>query len=216
MSASRKVKSGESAELIVWSAGLEDFKAVWGSGDNAQLRQRRPDPNILMPGDTLVLPDAKPTVHELATGARHRVVVHVPRKELRLRVLAHKDTPLANAPYRLVLDDQPEPREGTTDGDGLLKEKVRIDVTGAVLEIDERRFRLRLNYINPFPSDEKDSASGVSSRLAALGYESGAATKASSPALMAAVALYQSDAGIEATGKLDAATQQQLEQDFGC
>lgn len=28
MSASRKAKSGESAEIIVWSAGLEDFKAV--------------------------------------------------------------------------------------------------------------------------------------------------------------------------------------------
>ena len=216
MTIQHKVNPGESAEFVAWAHGHEDFKTVWNHDDNSKLRERRPDPNILMPGDKLAMPEAKPRVYTLATGQRHRIVVKIPRKELRLRVLAHKDEPLANAKYRLVLDGVPKPREGTTDGDGMLKEKVRVDVPGALLEIDGRRFRLRLNYINPFPVEPNDPASGVSSRLANLGYEAGGASKPGSPALSSALALYQADAGIEVTGELDSATKDQLAKDFGC
>jgi hypothetical protein len=184
--------------------------------DNAELREQRPDPNILLPGDLLAVPDAKPKTHTLATGQRHRISVKIPRKELRLRVLAHNDEPLANAKYRLTLDGVPEARKGTTDGDGFLKEQVRIDVRGGLLEIDERRFRLRFNYINPFPSEPVGAASGISSRLAGLGYESGGARRLRSRALTNALALFQADAGIEVTGKWDSATKDQLEKRFGC
>jgi len=211
-----KVNPGECAELVAWAYGHEDGKAVWSHGDNGKLRDRRSDPNILMPGDRLTVPEVEPKTQTLATGQRHRIQVKIPRKELRLRVLAHKDEPLASAKYRLVLDGLPEPREGTTDGDGMLKEKVRIDIRGGVLEIDDRRFRLRFHYINPFPVDAADPMTGVSSRLADLGYESGGASKSSSPALASALALYQTDADIDVTGKLDAATKDQLEKDFGC
>jgi hypothetical protein len=169
-----------------------------------------------MPGDTLVIPEAKPRVYTLATGKHHRIVVNIPQKELRLRVLAHKDEPLANAKYRLTLDNVRQSREGTTDGDGMLKEKVRVHILGGLLEIDERRFRLRFNYINPFPAEPDESMSGVSSRLTNLGYESGRASKAGNPALSSALALYQSDAELDASGELDSATKDQLEKDFGC
>ena len=211
-----KVKPGESGERIAWAHGVEDFKAAWASGDNAKLRKRRADPNILMPGDILVVPEVKVKPYVLATGKHHRIVVKIPQKELRLRVLAHKDEPLANAKYRLTLDNVPQPREGTTDGDGMLKEKVRVHIPGGLLEIDGRRFRLRFNYVNPFPVESDESISGVSSRLANLGYESGGASKPGSPALSSALALYQSDAEIDATGELDSATKDQLEKDFGC
>jgi len=200
----------------VWAYGLDDFKAVWNSADNAKLRDRRPDPNILMPGDELTLPEGKPREYALKTGKHHQIVLKVPIKELRLRILLHQDEPLANASYRLTLDDTAEPRTGTTDGDGVLKEKVRINIPGGLLEIDGRRFRLRFNYIDPLPTGTKESAVGVFSRLANLGYESGGASQTSSPALRSALLLYQTDAGIEATGQLDDETKKQLEKDFGC
>jgi hypothetical protein len=211
-----KVNPGECAELVAWAYGHEDWKTVWNHGENSDLRERRPDPNILMPGDKLVVPEAKPQVHTLATGKRHRITFNVPRKEMRLRVLAHNDEALANASYRLLLDGVPEPREGTTDGDGLLKEKVRIYIRGGLLEIDGRRFRLRFNYINPFPAKPTESAGGISSRLANLGYESGGARRLGSAALASALALFQADAGIDVTGKLDSSTKEQLEKRFGC
>jgi N-acetylmuramoyl-L-alanine amidase len=216
MPITHKVNQGECGEGIAWAHGLEDFKAVWNSGDNAELRKRRSDPNILMPGDALVVPEAKPRVYMLATGKHHRIVLKIPQKELRLRVLAHKDEPLANAKYRLILDDVRQPREGTTDGDGVLKEKVRVHIRGGLLQIDGRRFRLRFNYINPFPAEPDESMSGVSSRLTNLGYESGGASKAGNPALSSALALYQSDAEIDPTGEADSATKDQLEKDYGC
>ena len=46
-----------------------------------------------------------------------------------------------------------------SDGDGMLKEKVRVHILGGLLEIDERRFRLRFNYINPFPAEPDESMS---------------------------------------------------------
>ena len=78
-----KVTPGESAEFVAWEHGHEDFKTVWNHDDNAKLRERRPDPNILMPGDKLAMPETKPRVYTLATGQRHRIVVNIPRKELR-------------------------------------------------------------------------------------------------------------------------------------
>lgn len=211
-----KVNPGECADLIAWAHGHDDARPVWGHGDNAELRERRPDPNILMPGDAVTVPEAEPKEYTLATGKCHPIQVKIPRKELRLRVLAHKDEPLANAKYRLLLDDVPEPREGTTDGEGMLKEKIRVDVRAGTLEIDDRRFRLRFNYINPFPDERSRSVSGVSSRLANLGYEAGGASRPGSAALASALALYQTDAGLEVTAKLDAATKAKLEEDFGC
>ena len=210
------VGPGQTAEGIIWSYTLEDYKGVWMSGDNAELRKARPDPNILMPGDRLVLPDPKPLTYHLATGKRHRIVLKVPKKELRLRVFLHKDEPLADASYTLKVDGEGKPREGTTDGDGLLKEPLRCDRAGALLQIDGRRFRLRFGYINPLPATTKESASGVSSRLANLGYESGGASRANSPALASALRLYQTDAGIETTSKLGSDTRNKLTEDFGC
>jgi hypothetical protein len=211
-----KVSPGESAEFVAWTYGHEDLKPVWSHGGNAELRERRADPNILMPGDSLVVPEANRREYSLATGQRHRITIKIPRKELRLRVLAHNDEPLANAKYRLTLDNVSEPREGTTDGDGLLKEKVRIDIRGALLVVDGRRFRLRFNYLNPFPAKPDESASGVSSRLANLGYEAGGASESDNPTLASALALFQADANIEVTGKLDPATKDQLAKRFGC
>lgn len=210
------IAPGQTAEGVIWSYTLDDYQSVWMSGDNADLRKARPDPNILMPGDILVVPDPKPKTYHLATGERHRIALKVPKKELRLRILLHKDEPLAGTSYTLTVDEEDEPRQGTTDGDGVLKELIRFDRTGALLEIDDRRFRLRFNYLNPFPATPKESVIGVSSRLACLGYEAGAASRPDSAALASALALYQTDASIDATGKLDSATNDKLAEDFGC
>ncbi len=209
------VAPGQTAEGIIWSYTLDDYKAVWMNGDNAKLRDARPDPNLLMPGDTIVIPEPKPKTYSLATGKNHRIVLKVPKKELRLRILLHKDEPLAGAGYRLSVDGEKNPRQGTTDGDGLLKEVVRCDRAGALLEIDGRKFRLRFSYLCPFPAAPEESVAGVSSRLACLGYEAGGASRPS-PALQGALSLYQRDAEIDHTGELDSATRDQLAEDFGC
>jgi len=181
---------------------------------------------MLFPGDQLVIPEGKQPQYTLATGQHHRLELPAPPKELRLVVRDSQREPVANQSYTLLLDDvRPEKRKrtGTTDGDGMLHESIPIKCMSALLEIADWRIRLRLGFLHPLPGDDAEPASGVESRLRALGYaaaNSGRPQEGKPRALAAgtrlALALFQTDQGLDATGDLDASTLDKIEQGYGC
>lgn len=181
---------------------------------------------MLFPGDELTIPEGREPTFTLATGQHHRLVLHPPRKELRLVLKDEKREPLANAPYKLTLANvrpDKQNRTGTTDGQGMLRERIPLKCMSARLEIADWRIQLRLGYLHPLPTADEDPVSGVESRLRALGYAAGHSPRPQpgQPRVLAAdtrlaLAIFQTDAGVEATGALDSATLDQLEQDYGC
>lgn len=215
MATAHKVQVGENAVSIAWHNGFSDYRVVWSDGANADLRKKRPDPHLLIPGDQIAVPD--PTLKKLTlpTQKNYRFVVHVPKQELRLRILNRAGEPLAQSPYRLTVETLPKPFEGTTDGDGKLKAIVPVDAPWAVLEIDERRLRLHLKGLAAMPVDDDDPMNGVSDRLGNLGYQA-AAGDGNDGAPRIPLAVFQGDAGIEVTGELDLSTRDALEKEHGC
>jgi len=50
------VKSGDNLNAIAKANGYRDWQVIYGSQCNARLRALRPNPNLIKPGDTVLLP----------------------------------------------------------------------------------------------------------------------------------------------------------------
>src|ERR1700744_861264 len=51
------VQQGECLTRIAAQYGFLDYRTIYNDPGNAELRQKRPDPNMLFPGDVIFIPD---------------------------------------------------------------------------------------------------------------------------------------------------------------
>src|SRR5690349_20135792 len=136
------VQSGECLTTIAFRHGFKDHHAIYDHGDNAELKENRPNPNVLAAGDVWVIPDIEPRELDLAVDKSHKVKVHRPKKELRIAFKSPAGEALASEAYTFEIAGG-EPKDGTTDGDGMLKEMVPIGTTRATLTIQGRELQLQ-------------------------------------------------------------------------
>lgn len=198
------VRQGECLSRIARRYGFKGYLALWEHPDNAALRARRRDPDVLFPGDVVAIPERGDRVERVATGALHTFELALPVKELRVVVRDACGEPVANAPYALAIGDAL--REGTTDGDGRLREPVLQGADAAELTLDGRALRLRLGHLNPARDAPDHGVSGAQARLRNLGYPVGPIDGVAGPRTRRAVALFQRDEDLDASGALDDAT----------
>jgi hypothetical protein len=193
---------------------FDDWKAVWNLPQNKELRDKRPDPSVLLPGDEVFLPDPKPLVFTLATGQRHRIVVKRPKVQIRPQVLHMDATPIAAAKYTLTPANKP--LEGQTDGDGWLEQRIPYGRREFVLTVnlsDEPEgpifdWRLAIGCLDPV-----DTPSGLQQRLSNLGYWPAGE---SNPAVLPfGLRAFQEDHDLDATGEADQATCDKLKEVHG-
>src|SRR5689334_22229736 len=118
MSRKHIVKQGECLSLIARRYGFSKYQTIYQHPDNADLRRKRPNPNVLYPGDVVMIPDRQAAATQHATGSSHRFSVWRAKKVLRLVIRDPDDAPLAHEPYVLAIDG--ESRSGTTDAGGKL------------------------------------------------------------------------------------------------
>ncbi|MGH7150411.1 MAG: hypothetical protein ACREIU_06930, partial [Planctomycetota bacterium] len=107
------VRQGDCIASIAFERGLFP-DTVWDDPENAELRRERGDPNILAPGDVVVVPDKRPKEVPGATESRHRFKRKGVPERLCLRLLRDGE-PRSPVPYSIVLDGHAV--EGTTDGE---------------------------------------------------------------------------------------------------
>ena len=55
------VQRGDTLSRIAARHGLPSWRMVYNSPDNAEFRRKRPNPNLIQPGDVLILPDLPAT-----------------------------------------------------------------------------------------------------------------------------------------------------------
>ena len=68
MSTRHVVAQGEFLASIALKHGLRNWRVIWDHPDNTALKQRRKNPNVLFPGDELVIPDRTEGTAAAATG----------------------------------------------------------------------------------------------------------------------------------------------------
>ena len=198
-----KIQPGDCVSSLAYAHGF--FPAtIWDHPDNAELKQKRQDPNVLLPGDILVIPDK--TLKELSKPdeQKHRFRKKGVPAKLKVRLLKNGE-PRKNEKYRLIIDGFPQ--EGTTDGDGFVEKSLSPDAREGKLIVGEAGhqevFVFRFGHVDPLDSDE-----GVAGRLHNLGYAVG-----DDPS--GAIKKFQADNGLKVTGRVDDATRNKLKEKFG-
>jgi len=187
-------------------------KTIWDAPENKELRDKRKDPNVLMPGDRLFLPQIEAETFSIPTGGSQAFVLDQPDSRLQLQLVDGTE-PRANKPYVLRVDGKE--LRGSTDGDGKLDCPVPVLARMAELTVGEGdevvTYELELRGLDPVTEP-----TGLQARLANLGYDAGPVDGEAGLRTRAALAAFQKDQGLEPTGELDASTRSKLEEKHGC
>lgn len=190
-----------------------DAEEVWQHADNEELREARPNPQVLSPGDILFIPEAEAEPLPLEVHTTNRYAAPQSRIRLGISLRGAGNEPLANEPYRL--EGIPRPVSGTTDGEGFITDTLPAhtrSVRVVLPNLNDHTFLLQVGHLNP-----TDEPSGLEAQLRGLGYLPTLAgidehhprvadPDADAEALVSALRAFQRDHDIEETGEPDAAT----------
>jgi hypothetical protein len=197
------VQQGDCLSSIAAEYGIS-WDKIWNHGDNAGLKQRRKDPNVLFPGDVLVVPDKDAKTQACATDQRH--AFKTKRKPTRIKIrFTLDDHPRKNLAYELQVAGLT--LKGSTDGDGVLEAEIPPDAQSGVLLLGDEDPRetheLGFGALDPLDTDD-----GVKKRLSSLGLDADAD-------LPGAIRGFQLQHNLEVTGNVDDTLRAKLKEKFG-
>jgi hypothetical protein len=217
-----EVESGDCMSSIAFANGFF-WKTLWNDGSNAALKAKRKNPNVLMPGDIVHIPDL--TIKQVpgATEARHKFLLKGVPEVFKLRLLDNDRKPRANLDYIIVIEGNS--RRGKTDASGRIVESIPPNARTGQLIIPpsppqsgqprprkpkKHVINLQLGSLNPI-----SEVSGLKARLANLGYYRGPIDENLDPDTQRAISAFQAKQGLPVTGVADNATQAQLQKNHG-
>ncbi len=217
MSPWHTVRQGDSVLSLVRQYNLADWKAIYDLSENASLKEKRPNPNILFPGDRVFIPVRRLRQEICQTGTRHKFKVKRPKAFVRVVLEDQDGDPLPGVPYTLTVGE--ETFEGTTGSDGAIGHSVPADAEEGELTVsvdegifgdDTRTWPVKIGYLDP-----TDEVSGVQGRLNNLGFHAGDVDGTLNIQTQAALNAFQARYGLEPTGEIDEATRQKLYEVYG-
>jgi hypothetical protein len=198
-----KVVRGDCISSLAVDNGLM-WQTIWEHPENADLRALRKEPNILMEGDEVFIPEREDGEQSGATEKKHRFRLKNSPAMLRLRV-QRAGKAVADTKYTLVIDG--EMRTGTTSAEGDIEEPIQPDAAFATLRLEGMLdvFDLPLGVLAPVKA-----LMGVQQRLRNLGFNPGPADGEMGDRTRRALKDFQASVGLEPTGEADDATQDKL------
>lgn len=216
MPANYVVLQGDHLSKIAKENGFTDYSVIWDHPQNAELKKLRKNPNVLLPGDQVYIPDMEMKEETGATNQRHTFVVDKKTLKLKLVLEDAYEKPIAGAQCALLVGGQPF--QVTTDGNGRMEQEIPLDATAAWLTIqgDQTPFKGESIAIKIGHLDPVDAPSGQVARLNNLGYFAGDLDGSDADALKSAIEEFQCDHGLTVTGDCDSQTQAKLQQVHGC
>jgi hypothetical protein len=175
MSDIHTVEQGEYLASIAKDYGFSDWHTIYDHPENADLKKQRPNPNVLLPGDELFIPDKQLKDESCPTEKKTRFKLNVPKAWLKIVVKDSEGKPLSDQPYTLTVATLN--CKGTTDGAGSLQQKIPIGIEIGQLSLDNLGliWTLKIGHLDPVHDEDEDSAiiSGLQARLNNLGYHCG-------------------------------------------
>ncbi|MHB9060825.1 MAG: peptidoglycan-binding protein [Desulfobacteria bacterium] len=212
-----EVQAGECLNVIADRFGFFP-KTLWDHPKNAALKSGRKDPNVLLPGDRVFIPEKALREESAATGQRQRFRRKgVPSKmKIRLQRCGTAE-PYANKRYVLNVDGKLS--EGTVDGEGNVALPIPPGTRKAVLTVGEgeaqESFDLEFGALDP-----PDSIRGAQQRLRNLGFLSGEPMGKWDPASESALVRFQVQHVVtgdeEPSGVFDEMTKEKLKAVHEC
>ena len=214
--ATHTVEQGECLSSIAAAYGMVDWRTIYDHARNADFRKKRPDPNVIYPGDQLFIPAPELKEESGGTEAKHRFSVKATGTLFRLRLQDETWEPMADVKWKLEVAGQAY--EGTTGGDGLIEKNIPATAKRALLTIwphqnADPKGPAAVGYQRSFrlgSLDPVEYATGVQARLNNLGIDCGPVDGKIGPRTRAAIRAFQEWVGLESTGQADDATRTKL------
>lgn len=189
------VEAGECLTSIAAHYGFS-VDTIWNLADNASLKDKRKNPNTLVPGDIVAIPDRREKVVSCETAKTHRFKLSADSAICRLQ-LFEDEKAVANQDFELKIGTRSY--KGTTDNRGVLEVAIPCKAKEGILTIgpDKKILDLQFGYLQPI-SETK----GVEARLRNLGF--------TNEKIEDALKAFQKRFGLQETGNADEATTNKL------
>jgi hypothetical protein len=210
------VKQGEWLQKIARAYGFSSWRTLYDDPANEALRAKRPNPDLLYPGDEVVIPD-KARKDTLQTDAPYRVVLGRRASDsARFRPRLADGTALAGRDYELKLGSTMY--KGQIPASGVVEHPLAADAVKAELKValsdgNSITWLLDLGHLDPL-----ETLTGLQTRLRNLGYYYGPLATADGdpdPATQAAIRQFQKDHGLAIDGKATPETRAKLLEAYG-
>jgi hypothetical protein len=208
------IKQGDCLSSLAGAFGLASWKDLYDYPDNTQLKKQRSNPNVVAPGDVVMVPDSatqKKTV-PCATGKAYLFVLDAPKVKLRILLQDWQEEPYAGKKFEVTVDGKLF--RGKTDGEGLID----IPIPAAA---QSGRLKVWLDDDDDDPSpgidrdldighlDPTDCVTGLQARLQNLGHRCEVNGNLDEDTL-AAVRAYREKAGLQEVEDDDALIDDEL------
>lgn len=210
------VQQGEHLSRIAAEYGFADYRTIWLHSNNAELKKKRQNPNVLFPGDVLFIPDREQRWESRGTDERHHFRAKESALKLRLVVENLYEKPIADSRCELRLED--EPCKVMIDRQGRIDQRILPTAHNAILVIRDQRevftdaqIAIKIGSLDPI-----DEVSGQAGRLSNLGYYFGPLEPVDEKGLHSAVEEFQCDHGLLVDGICGPVTRAKLKQAHGC
>lgn len=204
------VKQGECISSIGKDTG-HFWETIWNDAGNAELRELRKDPNVLLPDDRVSVPPLRRKEEPGNTEMRHRFVRRGEPAVFRVRVLDH-DEPRANEPYTMRIDGKVF--TGTTDAEGRLQCQIPSNARSGRLTVgageDQMEYEFELGHLDPVTE-----LTGVQHRLTHLGFNCEGIDGVLGPRTRDALRRFQAKHALPESGEPDGQTRIKLREVHG-
>jgi N-acetylmuramoyl-L-alanine amidase len=208
------VEQGEHISRIANEHGFR-YLTVWNHSDNSTLRAERKDPNILFPGDVVVIPDREMRTEPAATDNKHLYVQKDGPLKLRIAFFNLDRDAVPNADC--VLQVGSAPNRLHTDGNGQVEQEIDKSSENGSIELDYPdaqnclKWPIKIGHLDPI-----DKESGWRGRLLNLGYFTAGVDNTELERLRSAVEEFQCDYSLKVDGICGPITQDKLKTVHGC
>jgi len=207
------VQQGECLSSIAAHYGFRDWHVIYDHPRNAEFKAKRPDPNLIYPGDSLYIPDHGDHYENCATDQSYTFMVKFVPTYFNLRLQDSAEKPLPNVRYKLNLEAVEI--ESQTDNEGWIRCEIPARSQYGTLTVrpsdgdptDVITWRVLLGHLDPL-----DTTSGVKARLNNLGYDCGEIDHYDLARYDAAVREFQRDHGLRVDGIVGPQTRAKLKE----
>jgi N-acetylmuramoyl-L-alanine amidase len=206
------VEPGDCLSSIARKFGFVNWRIIWDSPDNATLKKRHPNPDVISPGDEITIPDKKPKSVSVGKGASASTSLKQEKVFLRLGVFIDPDKKSPKGRYELSVEGVEFPFKGDLPGDGQISAEVPVKAKKGKLLLyltggdePEEEIDLTLGHLDP-----ARTVSGAQERLRRLGYDCGAVDGILGVRTRSALLAFQDVNSLDATGALDQPTVNKL------
>ena len=223
------VEQGDYLQKIASSHGFNDYKEIYKHPENSEFRKKRPDPNIIFPGDEIYIPENSECRQYKSNQS---YVIKVKKKSFlfKMQLKASLNKILSIVKYEISTDGGAQntyaKQYSSADrhtqsllSKGIIEEEILLKEETAVIKIwlkeengDESfSFDVKFGHLDP-----PEEVTGIQSRLHSLGFYGGRIDGDIGEKTRSALCRFQKENSIDVTGEPDGQTIKMIKKHYSC